>query len=157
MLTWSEPAEIAVKGLSGDTFEAPWLVLLEDKMDATHVKIEAEGTLEFTRSVLRTAGLDGYMQSSVPDSQKPLPGCPLGALIGKFGGSSSTCRKAKETPDGAAPGFDEPFAIGSFCVVQVPTDIEGPLYVGFNAFLRPVRLTGFKVKVTAGILAIPHE
>ncbi len=62
------------------------------------------------------------------------PGAPLGALIGKLGGSSV------DIPDASQPltpfGTKRVFAIGAYCIMTVAAGDSGPLYLTMNDVLQ---------------------
>jgi hypothetical protein len=59
-----------------------------------------------------------------------LSSAPLGALIGRIGGSTAD----KSIDKTAAPGTPSPiaFSVGRHCVIQVPTNPNGALYLSVN-------------------------
>jgi hypothetical protein len=143
VINWSE---LAVYTKQGEDVVAPWVMALESVGDATHLKIESEGDWKSTGSVLPACGPDGLASLVLPDTQLVIAGCRFGALIGKLGGSSAIHHTPAQP--GAALAADEPFAIGSFCLLKLPQDTFGPLFIGFNAASRPIHVTTMKVKVS---------
>lgn len=125
--------------------DAPWLMALESIGDATHLKFESEGNWEAPNSVLPGCGPDGVANLTMPDDQLVLSRCRFGALIGKIGGSSAGHNAPAQPSDSLA--IDEPFAVGTFCLLKVPQDTSGPLFIGFNCVLRPVRVTTLKITI----------
>jgi len=67
----------------------------------------------------RSCGPDGDLTSLIARSRCLCPGAPVGALIGKLGGSSA--------------GIDDGkiFPVGRYCVVDVPSD-SGALFLSIN-------------------------
>jgi hypothetical protein len=64
-----------------------------------------------------------------------LASAPIGALIGKIGGSDSDCPPfPPPTPTGAAAPAGAPrvFAVGAFCVIDVKDTESGPLFLAMN-------------------------
>ncbi|WP_027154886.1 hypothetical protein [Mesorhizobium sp. WSM2561] len=143
IVNWSE---VATYRKAGEEVTAPWLMALESLGDATHLKIEAEGEWKPAGSVLPACGPDGLASLTLPDTQLILPGCWFGALIGKLGGSSAIHHIPE--PAAAALVADEPFAIGAFCMLKLPQDTFGPLFISFNVRSRPVSVTALKVKIS---------
>lgn len=143
IVNWSE---LATFRKEGEEMAAPWLMALESLGDATHLKIEAEGDWKTAGSVLPACGPDGLASLTLPDAELIVPGCRFGALIGKLGGSSAI-HHTPEQP-GAALVADEPFAIGAFCILKLPQEMFGPLFISFNVRSRPVSVTALKVKIS---------
>jgi len=68
-----------------------------------------------------------------------VPWAPTGCLVGKVGGSTADNTAppaAVAASAGAAPAVTAPalfvFAVGSFCMVQVPSAVSGPLFLTMN-------------------------
>jgi hypothetical protein len=89
-------------------------------------------------------GPDGLPGLTLPEDQLIIKDCRFAALIGKIGGSSAIHFMPKEP---AALIADQPFAVGSVCVLKVPTGTFGPLFLGFNAKARPVRIETLKATI----------
>jgi hypothetical protein len=143
VINWTE---LKSYELANKSVDAPWLMVIESVGDATHLKIEAEGQWNAPGSVLPACGADGLAGIVLPDNQLILSGCRFGALIGKFGGSSAIHHTPAQP--GVSPAADEAFAIGTFCLLKLPVDTLGPLFVGFNAISRPMQVAALKVKVS---------
>ena len=77
---------------------------------------------------------------SLPPDRVVLPDAPPGALIGRLGGSSASLKA-----DGAFP-------IGLDCVVQLPANSVGPLFVSFNVVARPVDVANFTIEVSTATI-----
>ena len=134
-IQWIELTKLTIP--AGEVLQ-PWTLAIETIGDATHLKLESVGEWKVQSSVLPYGGPDGLARPIMPDAELVLAKCPYCALIGKLGGSS-----AMHTPaaDGAAGLVaDQPFAIGRLCVMAVPSGVLGPLFVGFNAVLRPINV-----------------
>lgn len=157
-----------------------WQVFVESIRDATHLLITADGQWEAMGKLLAPCGPDGHAGLRVQPDQLILQDCPVGALIGKFGGSSAsisgpTAVAVVQTPtaptlvaptlvppavaapppaaSGATPAASameaKPFPIGALCIAAIPTGIVGPLLIGFNCTLRPVRVMSIRVTVAS--------
>ncbi len=87
---------------------------------------------------LPKCGPDGLAGIPYPETGLVVPDCPLGALIGRIGGSSASLKSPTAEP--ATTGETKPFAIGSHCVIRLPEKAIGPLFIGFNSLSRPVLL-----------------
>ena len=120
----------------------PWLVALADLDDVTtHLRLVARGSWEAVAGI-GNCGPDGRVGVSFPSQRLLLAECPVGALIGRIGGSSAS------TTTAAAAGIaGAVFPIGSHAVVKVPDDVVGPLFIGFNILLRPVRVAKLELEI----------
>ena len=127
---------------------APWILVLETLRDATHLQIKAEGSWAAMGGSLTVCGPDGHAGIPVVPERLIATDCPVGALIGKIGGSSAAVSSAAHMYASERPvGEGKPFAIGSHCVATIPDKSIGPLFVGFNCLFRPVRVSCLKVVV----------
>jgi hypothetical protein len=131
---------------------APWILVLETFQDATHLRIDAEGCWTAMGGLLAKCGPDGLIGLPLIPERLMAAECPVGALIGKIGGSSA----ATATAAAASPAIGEgkAFAIGLHCVTSVPEKSIGPLFVGFNCWARPVKVVRLKI-VIAGASVPP--
>jgi hypothetical protein len=140
-MEWTELTEFV---LSDQDVSAPWLMTIESVGDSTHLKFQAEGQWKMSASVMPDCGPDGLPGLTLPSDQI-MAGCRYGALIGKLGGSSA----GHVTP--AQPGTtlaaEEPFPIGVMCLQRIPAGMGGPLFVGFNALWRPIRVKQLKLRI----------
>jgi hypothetical protein len=134
----------------------PWILALDAPRECTHLQIKAEGRWTPAGGLLGECEPDGLLGPPVQTDRLVVPDCPVGALIGKFGGSSASLTPAPPTP--ANPAADPPakppaltegkaFAIGSYCVIAIPEKSIGPLYVSFNGLIRPVNVTQLNITV----------
>ena len=139
-------AELVVYDEANKDADAPWLMVLESVGDATHLRVQAEGTWNAIGSVLPACGPDGLAGLTLPDNQLVISGCRFCALIGKIGGGSAM-HHAPVQP-GTSLAADEPFAIGAFCLLKLPPDTFGPLFLGFNKLLQPIHIATRKVRVS---------
>jgi len=126
--------------------EAPWIMALEWLATTTHLKITAEGSWKVANSAIPSCGPNGLSGLVTAADQLILPGVPFGALIGKLGGS--TISHAVRA-DAAVLAAEDPFAIGSFCILKPPDGNNGPLFLGFNALARPIQVATLKVAISA--------
>lgn len=109
------------------------MAALESFGEANLLRIQATGTWA-PFAGLPSCGPDGLAGFNYPDSSLIVADCPVGALIGRIGGSSATVKAVGDAP----PGQTKAFAVGSYCVVKLPEGVVGPLFIGFNGLLRPV-------------------
>jgi len=145
MVAWTK---LPTFDLAPSDIVEPWKVALEDWSAATaYLKIKASGAWT-AMAGLPKSGPDGVIgQSFANDQLLVVADCPVGALIGRIGGSSATLKAAAPASDS---GESKPFAIGAFTVVKLPANAVGPLYVGFNILLRPLELENLSVEIWAG-------
>lgn len=121
----------------------PWILVLDGPKESTYLQIKAAGKWTPAGGLLGQCGPDGLLGAPFQTDKLVVSDCPVGALIGKFGGSSASltpASAASTAPPTAASPLTEgrSFAIGSHCVVAVPDRSIGPLYVSFNGLIRPV-------------------
>jgi hypothetical protein len=137
-------AELAAISQENLEIAEPWLVALEELGVSTYLKLVVTGSWT-PMAGLGSCGPDGIHTSAIPDDRLILTDCPAGALIGRVGGSSASLKAA--TPDA---GESKPFAIGSYAVVKLPDNAVGPLFVGFNILIRPLKLEKLEVVILGG-------
>lgn len=70
-------------------------------------------------------GADGDSSGSIQRDNLMVPNAPLGALIGRIGGST-----ADQTADVNRNMLL--FSVGRFCVLQIPDTAKGSLFLGVN-------------------------
>jgi hypothetical protein len=70
---------------------------------------------------------DGDFTSVQPRPNPVMPGVPIGALIGRIGGSTSD-----QGLDGGVTPSRILFSVGRFCVIMVPPAPTGALFLGIN-------------------------
>ena len=95
---------------------AIWTLVCDYVKGPLKLKVEATGTWDYSPS--KSCGPDGSRQGGFPANALN-PSAPLGALIGKIGGSTA----------------DKPlssFVIGSYTVIALDDKAEGPLYFTMN-------------------------
>jgi hypothetical protein len=138
------------------SIDDPWIVAIETLRDATHLQIRAEGTWVTIDGLVAQCGPNGLAGLPIQGERLVLADCPLGCLIGKFGGNAATLAPsaagaggAAAAGTGAATGISEgrPFAIGAYCVTKIPDGFIGPLFIGFNSLLRPVRVNNLRITI----------
>ena len=132
-------------------FSAPWLMIVDALRDATYLQIKAAG--EWSQGDV-DCGPDGVFGTSAQGPHPAMADCPVGALIGKIGGSSAGSTPAAPTSGGDASASSEgkPFAIGVHCVIAVPAKSLGPLFISFNNLPRPVRVRHLRITVSGATL-----
>jgi hypothetical protein len=123
---------------------APWILVLESFEGMTHLRIQAEGSWKAMGNLLAPCEPDGIAGLPLPSERLMVADCPVGALIGKIGGSSAA--------SAAADAEGKVFPIGSYCVVGIPEKSPGPLFIGFNCIARPVMVGRVKVVVSGTAL-----
>jgi hypothetical protein len=137
----------------------PWILVLDAPRESTHLQIKAEGKWTPVGGLLGDCDPDGLLGPPFQTDRLVVPDCPVGALIGKFGGSSASlsplaspptapvAAATPASPPAAPPALTEgkAFAIGSYCVLAIPERSIGPLYVSFNGLIRPVNLVQLKI------------
>ena len=135
-IAWSQLAKFAIED---ENISWPWQMALEGFRDVTYLRLEAKGTWRAAGDQFPPFPTDGLVGFPSPTDRVILQECPIGALIGKIGGSSaSTVVPAA----GASPSLSagQIFAIGTHCQLVVPTGAIGPLYIGFNWLPRPLHV-----------------
>ncbi len=141
-VTWKE---IVTFTLAAGEIAPPWLLALEDLGAATvYLRLKAKGKWS-PLSGLGDCGPDGLAGQSFPEDRLIVTDCPVGALIGRIGGSSATLKAASAAADS---GESKPFPIGCHTIVKLPEKTLGPLYVGFNIVIRPMKLTELTVEIS---------
>ena len=130
---------------SNEDIDAPWLMALESFGDATYLKIEGDGAWVAHESVLPKCGPNGLAGIKMPDDTLIVTASRFGSLIGKLGGSSAS-HKVPDTP-AESLAVSEPFAIGAFCILKIPDNMPGPLFLGFNAVSQTIHIETLTVKI----------
>jgi hypothetical protein len=136
MTNWTELASGFTQP-AGDV-SALWIPVRDTFAGIPHLRIRATGSWSAIGGMLPQSGPDGLSGVAFEDAQLILAKCPAGALLGKFGGSSASHVIPADTTLEIAE--QHPFAIGSHCVVKVPENGLGPLFVGFNCTYRPIAI-----------------
>lgn len=147
-MTWT-PLLVGHPWINRDV-PVPWLMVLEDLVGlATYLRFRASGVWT-TMAGLPGCGPDGLVGQSFPDDRLIVPDCPVGALIGRIGGSSATLKAAAPAADS---GESKPFPIGCNAVIKLPDKVVGPLFIGFNILLRPIHVERLTLDITKGVSA----
>jgi hypothetical protein len=120
MTSWSALSGAAPVDVPAKPSAGVWTKVIEYIEGGTILKLEV-GTPESTWHYgdEDTCGPDGDVASIMLRSKCLLASAPVGALIGKIGGSTAG------TVDGVT------FVVGTFCIVKVGAD-GGPLYLTIN-------------------------
>lgn len=150
-LKWNLLTEPAFR-MSDTLVTVPWVRVLDTQRDYTHLRIASAGTWTQQDSAFGECGPDGFTSGSLQSDRLLVADCPTGALIGKIGGSSASL----STP--ATPAADDDatakviaegkaFAIGSYCVIPLPSKFIGPLFVNFNGLMRPINVAKLEITV----------
>jgi hypothetical protein len=138
ILSWTLLA--AIRPIPVGAFHMPWHRVTDVIRGPTHLLIAATGSWSAIPEVLAECGPNGFAGLSLPADRVVLPDAPPGALIGRFGGSSASLKA-----DGAFP-------IGVDCVVQLPANSVGPLFVSINIVARPVDVASFTIEVSTATI-----
>jgi len=132
--------------------DKPWVLVVPGMRDYTHLRIQATGSWTQTGGEIGECGPDGLASTPVQVNPLAVKDCGVGALIGKLGGSSASLTMPSASPGGAAAPTTSlaegaAFAIGSHCIVALPSNFIGPLYISFNGLVRPVLVTALQITV----------
>ncbi len=138
IMNWVELTSIAQ--IPVGPFKKPWHKVADISLGVTHLLLRAGGTWSAIPRVLAACDPNGHAGLILPGDRVVLVDAPPGALLGRIGGSSANLK-----PDGV-------FAIGTDCVVQVPANSVGPLFVSFNITSRPVDVEAFTISVSSATL-----
>jgi len=149
-IEWTPLAEY--KAESGPV-SAPWLPVCDDFRGKTYLKVVSKGRWILPSAAGIDCNADGGVTPAAPASPL-IAAAPLGALIGKVGGSTASF-VAPSIPAPALPGapmptppfLDQAFVLGAQCVFAVPAGAVGPLLFGFNCLVRPVELKQLTITV----------
>jgi len=141
-VTWRK---LTTAPLSNKQVEACWHLAQESLEGTTQLKIVAKGSWIFTGSVLPACSPDGLTGFALSGVSTIIAGCPFGALIGKLGGSTASHHVPAEPS--IAIAAQVPFAVGSFCILELPQGLHGPLYLGFNIVRRPVFVESLEAEI----------
>jgi hypothetical protein len=127
----------------------PWLHAFDSLGDGTHVRILAFGKWQITGDGIGPCPPDGLAGATVDATRLLVPDSPLGALLGKFGGSSATFSTLSPPPaPTAGPVEGQAFTIGAQLVTALPAKSIRQLYLGFNDLKRPIQLIALRVQVS---------
>jgi hypothetical protein len=139
--------------LTNENLTAPWIKVADILRNATLLRITAEGYWSPLAPWTTDCDPNGIGAIHVVADQLMLPDAPLGALIAKIGGSSITIAGwpgiAASAGTPSTPILDgKPFAVGTLCILPLPKAVFGPVFVGINSVVRPIRLRRLKVTVS---------
>jgi len=118
-----------------------WNVALESFGEGNVLRLVATGRWRPLNG-LPECGPDGLDGVSYDSDRLVMAEAPVGALIGRFGGSSASFKSAE--------GAEKPFAVGRHCVVRVPAGGVGPLFLGFNVLTPPFEVGALLVVISTG-------
>jgi hypothetical protein len=138
ILSWT-PLNV-VQPVPAGAFHMPWHRVTDVIRGPTYLLITATGSWTAIPEVLAACGPNGFAGLSLPADRVVLSDAPPGALIGRLGGSSASLKA-----DGAFP-------IGLDCVVQLPANSVGPLFVSFNIVSRPVNVASFTIDISTATI-----
>ena len=138
ILSWTPLA--AVLPIPPGGFRMPWHRVTDVIRGPTHLLIAATGSWAAIPGVLAACGPNGFSGLDLPADRIVLPDAPPGALIGRLGGSSASLK------------VDGVFPIGLDCVVQLPANSVGQLFVTFNIVARPVDVASFTIQVSTATI-----
>jgi hypothetical protein len=140
--TWKEICKIK---LDKQDVIWPWSLAVDAIRDVTHLCIRASGAWVAYGGQLMPFPPDGHVGLPIDPTRLILPECAAGALIGKMGGSSAAVTPAAT---GTVTLEARPFAVGAYCVLAIPAQSKGPLFIGFNWIPRPLTITSLEVTVS---------
>jgi hypothetical protein len=141
-IAWTELTRYQLaQGAAAHRIDAPWIAVVHDLAEATLIRISATGTWS-PLAGLPQCQPDGLVGMSYPEAGLVITDCAVGALIGRVGGSSASLKAA--TADTTA-GETKPFPIGKRCVLRLPQNALGPIFIGFNCLARPVNVVSIEV------------
>ena len=138
ILSWSPLA--GVQPVPAGAFRMPWHRVTDLLRGPTRLRIAATGSWTAIPEVLAPCGPNGFAGLSLPADRVVLPDAPPGALICRLGGSSASLKA------------EDAFPIGLDCVVQLPANSVGPLFVSFNIVARPVDVASFTIEVSTATI-----
>jgi hypothetical protein len=107
---WESLAEVTVSAKP----DGIWTLLCEDLPDFKTLKIVSSGKWSYSDKFEANCSGNGHAASPIKSDRCIFPQAPIGALIGKFGGSNM----------GLADG--PVFVIGSRCIYERPSDSKVP-------------------------------
>ncbi len=142
-IKWS-PLDSPPDIVGRDIYE-PWLVAVSIIPACKYVRLRVSGRWRLPASMDKPCEPYGYTNATAPGAAI-IADFPIGALIGRFGGGSAGYSKEQATD----PEKGGPFAIGTECIVPVPKDCIGPLFVGFNSTIRPVFVLSLSMTIESG-------
>jgi hypothetical protein len=118
-----------------------WTAVYEYVSGTSILRFKAKGDWAYAKD--RKCGPDGVRGLGLPQDVL-VPGTPLGALVGKIGGSSA------DKPD---PAKQQVFAVGSECVVGLDGKFSGTLFLTMND--EPTQFASHDGEIEIEISEIP--
>jgi hypothetical protein len=121
-----------------------WTLIVEYVRGPALVKVEAEDT-KWYYSQANSCTADGDLLSLISTQSCILKGAPVGALIGKIGGSTA----------GVADGTV--FLAGKTCIIELDQSKRGPLYLTINDEVTGMGNNSGELKVRVSIKPNPES
>ena len=121
-----------------------WTLVIEYLRGPALVKVQAEDK-KWKYSQANACTADGDLLSLVSTQSCILKGAPVGALIGKIGGSTAG------VSDGTV------FLAGKMCIIKLDQSKRGPLYLTINDELTGMGNNDGKLEVEVSIKPIPNS
>jgi hypothetical protein len=131
-----------LEDIANKDIQESWLLAVEMIRDVTLLRITATGTWSAMPGILAACEPDGHPALAVPTDRLVIPDCAVGALIGRFGGSSAGYQQQSNDAEKT-----KPFPIGKYRLVLPPAKAAVPLFIGFNTVYRPVRINNLSLTV----------
>jgi hypothetical protein len=97
-----------------------WTIACEFIQGPAKLKITAEGIWQYADEDYALCGPDGNSVSYLSSSHCINVNAPVGALVGKIGGGTADVKGEVD------------FVVGRFCVLSVPQDKSGTLFLSIN-------------------------
>jgi hypothetical protein len=120
-----------------------WTLAYEYVRGPALIRFTADSKQKWNYASKSACTADGDLASMISAQVCVLPGAPVGALIGKIGGSSA----------GQADG--KVFLVGSFAIIEVDANTRGPLYLTINDEVSGMENNSGTLKVTIRIKPLP--
>jgi hypothetical protein len=125
-------------GYTGLKVQSDQLVLPDCPLAALIGKIGGSSA-ELTGSVTQQPGpVASWVPAAAPAAAAIAPAAPAPAPL----------PAAPSSPAVLSSVEGKAFAIGSLCILTIPSGVIGPIFAGFNCFLRPVRVEKLKVSIS---------
>jgi hypothetical protein len=121
-----------------------WTLAYEYVRGPVLIRFSAEPGKRWNYAARSACTADGDLSSMISSHACVLPGAPVGALIGKIGGSSA----------GQADG--KVFLVGSFAIIEIDANTRGPLYLTINDEIAGMDNNSGDLKVNIRIKKLPE-